>query len=71
MTAQPTQPPTDGDLLDPNGHIWHRSNTDRAGESLYYIDGAPETCPAWVMSTRAELEATFGAPMTSVGGDTA
>jgi hypothetical protein len=55
--------------LDPKGTAWHRSDTDRAGEPVYYIDGAPASCPSWVMSTRAELEATFGAPMRPVGGE--
>ncbi|MEC3995075.1 hypothetical protein VSR01_16640 [Actinacidiphila sp. DG2A-62] len=55
--------------MDPKGTVWHRSDTDRAGEPVYYIDGAPASCPSWVMSTRAELEATFGAPMRPVGGE--
>lgn len=70
MNAQPTQPPENGDLLDPKGNVWHRSATDRAGEPVYYVDGAPATCPVWMLSTRAELEETFGAPMTA-GGDAA
>lgn len=70
MTAQPIEKPaTSTDLVDPNGKTWHESELHRRGdEALYFIDGAPATCPAWVMSTEAELVALFGAPMTHVGG---
>lgn len=66
MTAQPIEKPTTStDLVDPNGKTWHESELHtRDGKPLFYIDGAPVTCPAWVMSTEAELVALFGAPMT-------
>lgn len=70
MTAQPIEKtPTSTDLVDPRGKIWHRSEKRRLnGEALYYIDGAPATCPAHVMSTEAELAGLFGAPMRAVDG---
>lgn len=63
MTAQPIETPTSTDLVDPNGKTWHQSERTRDGQPLFYIDGAPATCPAWVMSTEAELVGLFGAPM--------
>lgn len=61
--------PTSTDLVDPNGKTWHQSEVHtRGGVPLFYIDGAPASCPAWVMSTEAELVGLFGAPMTRVGG---
>jgi len=56
------------DLMDPNGKTWHRSEHVRNGEPLFYIDGAPASCPVWVMSTEAELAGLFGAPMVHAGG---
>jgi hypothetical protein len=68
LTAQPIETPTSTDLVDPNGRTWHASGRTRDGEPLYFIDGAPATCPTFVMSTEAELTESFGAPMTPAGG---
>jgi hypothetical protein len=65
-------PTASTDLVDPKGKVWHQSDRHtRDGEPLFYIDGAPATCPALVMSTEAELAGLFGAPMTHGGAQLA
>lgn len=55
-------------LIDPRGVLWHRAESTRDGEALYVIDGVdPATVRSWVMSTRAQLEDLFGAPMREAG----
>lgn len=64
LSTQPIETSTSTDLVDPNGKTWHQAEHRRNGEPLFYIDGASATCPAWVMSTEAELVGIFGEPMT-------
>lgn len=55
-------------LVDPRGVLWHRAEPTRDGEALYVIAGVdPATVRTWVMSTRAQLEDLFGAPMREAG----
>lgn len=63
-----TAPAADPDLLDPNGRIWHPTAQQRAGKTLYVIDGVDgEKCSPIALSTKFELESIFGTEMHAAG----
>lgn len=58
-----------GDLVAPNGKVWRATEHRRNGAVLYVIDGIdPAQCPRLAMSTRMELEATFGTELPLLDG---